>query len=130
MTPAKSRWAQAGTVVADLCQELSTSSEPRSLAAVPGMADISDQSCRWHRGDRPLCFADNYVPPALLSRHSAPRASTVGLVRVTANPTEEWISALQRVNLAADHCPCFDAIGTVALPNISRVLTRLSYSEI
>src|SRR5262249_21896990 len=51
------------------------------LAAVAGLADLSDQSCRWHRGNRPLRAADDNVPAALLPCDSASRASTMGIVR-------------------------------------------------
>jgi hypothetical protein len=51
------------------------------LAAIAGLADLSDQSCRWHRGNRPLRPADDYVPAALLPCASASRTSTVGVVR-------------------------------------------------
>src|SRR6266853_801830 len=51
------------------------------LAAIAGLADLSDQSCRWHRGNRPLRAADDNVPAALLPCDSASRASTVGIVR-------------------------------------------------
>src|SRR5262245_40807460 len=51
------------------------------LSAVAGLADLPDQSCRWHRGSRPLRAADDNVPAALLPCDSAPRTSTVGIVR-------------------------------------------------
>src|SRR5262249_491231 len=34
------------------------------LAAIAGLADLSDQSCRWYRGSRPLRAADDNVPAA------------------------------------------------------------------
>src|SRR5262249_53402243 len=43
------------------------------LVAIAGLADLSDQSCRWYRGNRPLRAADDNVPAALLPgdlRHS------------------------------------------------------------
>src|ERR1700757_1636314 len=46
-----------------------------------GVADLSDQSCRWHRGNRSLRSADDYVSSALLPCDSASRAPTVGVVR-------------------------------------------------
>src|SRR5260221_866315 len=46
-----------------------------------GWRTFSDQSCRWHRGNRPLRAADDNVPAALLPCDSAPRTSTVGIVR-------------------------------------------------
>src|SRR5262249_927971 len=46
-----------------------------------GLAALSDQSCRWHRGNRPLRAADDNVPAALLPCDSASWASTVGIVR-------------------------------------------------
>src|SRR5262249_7578192 len=52
-----------------------------ALAAIAGLADLSDQSCRWYRGSRPLRAADDNVPAALLPCDSASRASTVGIVR-------------------------------------------------
>src|SRR5262245_12452385 len=51
------------------------------LAAIAGLADLSDQSCRWHRGNRPLRAADDNVPAALLPCDSASPTSTVGIVR-------------------------------------------------
>src|SRR5262249_28269291 len=51
------------------------------LAAIAGLADLPDQSCRWYRGSRPLRAADDNVPAALLPCDSASRASTVGIVR-------------------------------------------------
>src|SRR5262245_21571754 len=51
------------------------------LAAIAGLADLSDQSCRWHRGNRPLRAADDNIPAALLPCDSASRTSTVGIVR-------------------------------------------------
>src|SRR6266436_4029883 len=51
------------------------------LAAIAGLADFSDQSCRWHRGNRPLRAADDNVPAALLPCDSVSRTSTVGNVR-------------------------------------------------
>src|SRR5262245_16452547 len=47
------------------------------VAAIAGLADLSDQSCRWHRGNRPLRAADDNFPAALLPCDSASRASTV-----------------------------------------------------
>src|SRR5262249_15195679 len=46
-----------------------------------GLADLSDQSCRWYRGNRPLRAADDNVSAALLPCDSASWASTVGIVR-------------------------------------------------
>src|SRR5262249_40746624 len=51
------------------------------LAAIAGLADLPDQSCRWYRGNRPLRAADDNVPAALLPCDAASRASTVGIVR-------------------------------------------------
>src|SRR5262245_54967180 len=51
------------------------------LAAIAGLADLSDESCRWHRGNRPLRAADDNVPAALLPSDSASPTSTVGIVR-------------------------------------------------
>src|SRR5262245_6407711 len=51
------------------------------MAAIAGLADLSDQSCRWHRGNRPLRAADDNGPAALLPCDSASRASTVGIIR-------------------------------------------------
>jgi Integrase core domain len=52
-----------------------------SRPTVPGLADLSDQSCRRHRGHRSLRPADDYIPAALLPCDSAPRTPTVGIVR-------------------------------------------------
>ena len=52
-----------------------------SIGQAAGLADFSDQSCRWHRGNRPLRAADDSVPAALLPCDSASRTSTVGIVR-------------------------------------------------
>src|SRR5262245_45533118 len=63
------------------------------LAAIAGLADLPDQSCRWYRGNRPLRAADDNVPAALLPCDSASRTSTVWVsFGVTTNPTAEWIS--------------------------------------
>src|SRR5262249_38926610 len=51
------------------------------MAAIAGLADLPDQSCRWYRGNRPLRAADDNVPAALLPCDSASRTSTVGVVR-------------------------------------------------
>src|SRR5499427_6843837 len=51
------------------------------LATIAGLADLSDQSCRWYRGSRPLHAADDNVPAALLPCDSASRTSTVGIIR-------------------------------------------------
>src|SRR3989442_2295177 len=47
----------------------------------PPLADLSDQSCRWYRGNRPLRAADDNVLAALLPCDSASRTSIVGIVR-------------------------------------------------
>jgi len=66
------------------------------LAAIAGLADLSDQSCRWHRGNRPLRAADDYVPAALLPCDSASRAPTVAIVR--GNDKSD-----RRMDFAPDH---------------------------
>ena len=45
-----------------------------------GLADVSQQSRRRHRGDRPLCPADDRIPNSVLSCHCAPRTTTLGVV--------------------------------------------------
>jgi len=44
------------------------------------MADVSQQSRRRRRGDRPLCSADDRIPNSVLSCHCAPRTMTLGVV--------------------------------------------------
>src|SRR5262249_3398275 len=41
------------------------------VAAIAGLADLPDQSCRWYRGNRPLRAPDDNVPAALLPCDSA-----------------------------------------------------------
>src|SRR5207302_8914661 len=67
------------------------------LAAIAGLADLSDQSRRWYRGNRPLRAADDSVPAALLPCDSASRTSTVGNVRGDDKSD-------RGVDFAPDHC--------------------------
>jgi hypothetical protein len=62
-----------------------------SKAAIAGLADLSDQSCRWHRGNRPLRAADDnrLLYCLVILRHGRRLWVTFG---VTTNPTAEWIS--------------------------------------
>src|SRR5580700_8024984 len=53
---------------------------PPLAATVSGLADVSQQSRRWHRGDRPFCPADDRIPNSVLSCHCAPRTTTLGVV--------------------------------------------------
>jgi hypothetical protein len=53
---------------------------PPLAATVSGLADVSQQSRRRHRGDRPLCPADDRIPNSVLSCHCAPRTTTLGIV--------------------------------------------------
>src|SRR3979411_2441752 len=53
---------------------------PPLAATVSGLADVSQQSRRWHRGDRPLCPADDRIPTSVLSYHCAPRTTTLGVL--------------------------------------------------
>src|SRR5580700_2539779 len=53
---------------------------PPLAATVSGLADVSQQSRRRHRGDRPLCPADDRIPNSVLSCHCAPRTTTLGVV--------------------------------------------------
>src|ERR1700755_775261 len=53
---------------------------PPLAATVSGLADVSQQSRRRHRGDRPLCPADDRIPNSALSCHCAPQTTTLGVV--------------------------------------------------
>src|ERR1700760_3151381 len=53
---------------------------PPLAATVSGLADVSQQSRRRHRGDRPLCPADDHIRNSVLSCHCAPRTTTLGVV--------------------------------------------------
>src|SRR5271156_6794405 len=53
---------------------------PPLAATVSGLADVSQQSRRRHRGDRHLCPADDRIPNSVLSCHCAPRTTTLGVV--------------------------------------------------
>src|SRR5665647_398224 len=53
---------------------------PPLAATVSGLADVSQQSRRRHRGDRPLCPADDLIPNSVLSCHCASRTTTLGVV--------------------------------------------------
>src|SRR6266446_8637705 len=43
----------------------------------PSQGNVSQQSRRRHRGDRPLFPADDRIPNSLLSCHCAPRTTTL-----------------------------------------------------
>ena len=49
-------------------------------ATVSGLAEVSQQSRRRHRGDRPPCPADDRIPDSVLSCRCAPRTTTLGVV--------------------------------------------------
>src|ERR1700692_2398972 len=53
---------------------------PPLAATVSGLADVSQQSRRRHRGDRSLCPADDRIPNSVLSCHCAPRTTILGVV--------------------------------------------------
>jgi hypothetical protein len=58
----------------------------RHAATVSGLANVSQQSSRRHRGDRPLCPADDRIPNSVLSGHCAPRTTTLGVVWLDGKP--------------------------------------------
>jgi hypothetical protein len=53
---------------------------PPLAATASGLADLSQQSRRRHRGDRPPCPADDRLPDSVLSCHWAPWTTTLGVV--------------------------------------------------
>src|SRR5213080_4083849 len=69
---------------------------PPLWGTVSELADVSQQPCRWHRGDRTLYLANGRVPDSLLSCHPAPRTTILGLV---------WcdIKSDRGVDLASDY---------------------------
>jgi hypothetical protein len=53
----------------------------KARTAVPGLEDVSAQSCRWHCGDGPVCRSDRVVPAALWAADHGPWPATNPLAR-------------------------------------------------
>jgi hypothetical protein len=59
----------------------------KARTAVPGLEDVSAQSCRWHCGDGPVCRSDRVVPAALWAADHGPWPATNPLARRHGSPT-------------------------------------------
>src|SRR5665647_215115 len=53
---------------------------PQQIATVSGLAHVSEQPCRRHRGDRPFCPSNDRVPDPLLSCHHTAWATNLAVV--------------------------------------------------
>jgi len=60
---------------------------------------------RQHRGDRPLCPADDRIPDSVLSCHCTPRTTTLGIVWRVGKPNREWILRQVIEAFPWDHAP-------------------------
>jgi hypothetical protein len=74
------------------------------LAAIAGLADLSDQSCRWYRGNRSLRDADVYVPGIIMNRGFIARWTrmphSIGLLSASAPSHHSLSSAAFITNIA------------------------------
>jgi hypothetical protein len=78
---------------------------PPLAAAVSGLADVSQQSRRRHRGDRALCPADDSIPNSVLSCHCAPRTTTLGVDWRDGKPNRGVDFAPSHRGFPWDHAP-------------------------
>jgi hypothetical protein len=103
---------------------------PPLAATVSRLADVSQQSRRRHRGDRPLCPADDrnqILYCLIIVRHGRRLWVSFG---VTANPTAEWISRQVTEAFPWDHAPRYlirerDTSYGPVFPPLHRAIERL-----